>query len=126
MRTPGESGSESGTACCGPEAIEIHDNFGSALFAAGERDTVPAEAVAASLGCGKPTAVADLREGERVLDLGLRCAELLTRPRLVASAGARRRSSAGAAKAGVSKLIHLMTRLEQQGQADGKPWCSRR
>jgi arsenite methyltransferase len=41
-----------------------------ARYAADERDTLPAEAVAASLGCGNPTAVAELREGERVLDLG--------------------------------------------------------
>ena len=59
-----------GTACCGPEAIEIDDNFGSTLYAEDERDTLPAEALAASLGCGNPTAVADLHEGERVLDLG--------------------------------------------------------
>jgi len=61
---------EGGGACCGPAAIEVDDTFGSALYAAGERDTLPAEAVAASLGCGNPTAVADLHEGERVLDLG--------------------------------------------------------
>ncbi|MFD9903560.1 arsenite methyltransferase [Streptomyces sp. NPDC059063] len=61
---------EGGTACCGPQAIEVDDSFGSTLYAADERDALPAEAVAASLGCGNPTAVADLREGERVLDLG--------------------------------------------------------
>ncbi|MGW2224041.1 arsenite methyltransferase [Streptomyces formicae] len=61
---------EGGTACCGPQAIEVDDNFGSTLYAADERDQLPAEAVAASLGCGNPTAVADLHEGERVLDLG--------------------------------------------------------
>ncbi|MEV6165929.1 arsenite methyltransferase [Streptomyces sp. NPDC052052] len=61
---------EGGTACCGPQAIEIDDNFGSTLYAPDERDALPAEAVAASLGCGNPTAVADLHEGERVLDLG--------------------------------------------------------
>jgi SAM-dependent methyltransferase len=61
---------EGGTACCGPEPVEIDDNFGSALYAADDRDALPAEAVAASLGCGNPTAVAELREGERVLDLG--------------------------------------------------------
>ncbi|WP_438292630.1 arsenite methyltransferase [Streptomyces sp. HUAS TT7] len=59
-----------GTACCGPQAIEIGDNFGSTLYAADEREALPAGAVAASLGCGNPTAVADLHEGERVLDLG--------------------------------------------------------
>ncbi|WP_326809963.1 arsenite methyltransferase [Streptomyces scopuliridis] len=59
-----------GTACCGPEPVEADENFGGALYAADERDTLPAEAVAASLGCGNPTAVARLDEGERVLDLG--------------------------------------------------------
>ncbi|MFE0457276.1 arsenite methyltransferase [Streptomyces sp. NPDC058914] len=61
---------EGGTACCGPEPVEVDGTFGSTLYAADERDTLPAEAVAASLGCGNPTAVAALREGERVLDLG--------------------------------------------------------
>ncbi|MGW2747823.1 arsenite methyltransferase [Streptomyces sp. NPDC001450] len=61
---------EGGTACCGPEPVEVDENFGSTLYATDERDTLPAEAVAASLGCGNPTAVAELREGERVLDLG--------------------------------------------------------
>ncbi|KUM77136.1 arsenite methyltransferase [Streptomyces curacoi] len=61
---------EGGTACCGPEPVEVDESFGSTLYAADERDTLPAEAVAASLGCGNPIAVAELREGERVLDLG--------------------------------------------------------
>ena len=43
--------------------------FGSRLYDEAERD-VPAGAVNASLGCGVPTAVADLSEGETVLDLG--------------------------------------------------------
>ncbi|MFF3517040.1 arsenite methyltransferase [Streptomyces sp. NPDC002573] len=62
--------SEGSTACCGPEPVEVDENFGSTLYAAEDRDTLPVEAVAASLGCGNPTAVAELREGERVLDLG--------------------------------------------------------
>ncbi|MFE9454100.1 arsenite methyltransferase [Streptomyces sp. NPDC006739] len=61
---------EGGSACCGPEPVEVDENFGSTLYAADERDALPAEAVAASLGCGNPTAVTELREGERVLDLG--------------------------------------------------------
>ncbi|MGW1808457.1 arsenite methyltransferase [Streptomyces sp. NPDC002078] len=61
---------EGGTACCGPEPVEADENFGPARYATDERDALPAEAVAASLGCGNPTAVAELREGERVLDLG--------------------------------------------------------
>ncbi len=46
------------------------DPFGAALYAAADRDALPADAVAASLGCGNPLAVADLHEGETVLDLG--------------------------------------------------------
>ncbi|MFC9634726.1 arsenite methyltransferase [Streptomyces mirabilis] len=61
---------EGGTACCGPQPVEVDENFGSTLYAVAERDALPADAVAASLGCGNPTAVADLHEGERVLDLG--------------------------------------------------------
>ncbi|MFI1415108.1 arsenite methyltransferase [Streptomyces sp. NPDC020707] len=61
---------EGGAACCGPQPVEIDDTFGSTLYAAADREQLPAEAVAASLGCGNPTAVAELREGERVLDLG--------------------------------------------------------
>jgi SAM-dependent methyltransferase len=59
-----------GTGCCGPEPVETDENFGSTLYAADEREALPAEALAASLGCGNPTAVAELRAGERVLDLG--------------------------------------------------------
>ncbi|WUD17294.1 arsenite methyltransferase [Streptomyces sp. NBC_00519] len=61
---------EGATACCGPEPVEVDENFGSTLYAADERDALPIEALAASLGCGNPTAVAELQEGERVLDLG--------------------------------------------------------
>jgi SAM-dependent methyltransferase len=52
-----------GPGCCGPAS----ESFGEELY--GDED-VPAAAVQASLGCGVPTAVADLHEGETVLDLG--------------------------------------------------------
>jgi arsenite methyltransferase len=58
------------TGCCGPAAVEVDNSFGAALYSTADRDQLPAEAVAASLGCGNPTAVAELRAGERVLDLG--------------------------------------------------------
>lgn len=61
---------EGGGGCCGPEAVAVDETFGAALYGAEERDELPAEAVAASLGCGNPIAVAELRDGERVLDLG--------------------------------------------------------
>jgi len=54
-----------GGACCGEAA-----QYGTELYSALERDELPDGAVLASLGCGNPTAVADLHEGERVLDLG--------------------------------------------------------
>src|SRR5215217_4532641 len=56
--------------CCGPTGLEADEIFGSALYAAADRDSLPVAAVAASLGCGNPTTVAELREGETVLDLG--------------------------------------------------------
>jgi arsenite methyltransferase len=56
-------------ACCGP-TVEVDETFGSALYTAAERASLPVAAVAASLGCGNPIAIAELREGERVLDLG--------------------------------------------------------
>jgi len=56
--------------CGGPTVVETNDSFGSALYMAADRDSLPVAAVAASLGCGNPTAVAELRAGETVLDLG--------------------------------------------------------
>ena len=55
---------------CAPEAIDVDPVFGAGLYSADEHGELPAAAVAASLGCGNPTAVADLRPGETVLDLG--------------------------------------------------------
>jgi arsenite methyltransferase len=54
-----------GTACSTDEA-----GIGAGLYSALERDELPDAAVLASLGCGNPTAVADLEPGDRVLDLG--------------------------------------------------------
>ncbi|MGH3495372.1 MAG: arsenite methyltransferase, partial [Sciscionella sp.] len=45
-------------------------SFGAGLYDAEQRSEIPVEALLASLGCGNPTAVADLHPGERVLDLG--------------------------------------------------------
>ena len=56
--------------CCGPPVLEADKTFGSVLYTARDLDALPVTAVAASLGCGNPTAVAQLREGETVLDLG--------------------------------------------------------
>ena len=56
---------------CGPgSAVAVDEVFGATLYGADEAGEVPADALLASLGCGNPTAVAELREGEVVLDLG--------------------------------------------------------
>jgi SAM-dependent methyltransferase len=59
-----------GGGCCGPSAVEVEPGFGSQLYSADQRDELPDAAVVASLGCGNPVMVADLNEGETVLDLG--------------------------------------------------------
>ena len=59
--------------CCSPAGCgtaEVEVAFGSGLYSADEQGELPVEAIAASLGCGNPIAVADLRAGETVLDLG--------------------------------------------------------
>jgi SAM-dependent methyltransferase len=48
----------------------VEENFGASLYSADEKSELPAAALAASLGCGNPLAVADLHAGETVLDLG--------------------------------------------------------
>jgi arsenite methyltransferase len=57
--------------CCDPSCgVAASGSLGADLYAANERGELPEAAVLASLGCGNPTAVAELREGETVLDLG--------------------------------------------------------
>src|SRR6201992_4031682 len=64
----------SSTGCCGAEGAIVTEEqrapFGSYLYASGQRDELPESAVLASLGCGNPIAIAELHEGETVLDLG--------------------------------------------------------
>jgi arsenite methyltransferase len=66
-----------GTACCGPTCcestptLEMTSNpITGNLYDAFQSTEIPAEALAASLGCGNPTALATLNPGETVLDLG--------------------------------------------------------
>jgi ubiquinone/menaquinone biosynthesis C-methylase UbiE len=79
-----ESVGEGRVACCGPSdaagggcgcGTDVPDacgdgEFGAGLYLASDREALPDEAKLASLGCGNPTAVAELHEGETVLDLG--------------------------------------------------------
>lgn len=60
---------EGSSGCCGGTS-ESWDPITADLYDAGEMAGIPAEALLASLGCGSPTALAELREGETVLDLG--------------------------------------------------------
>jgi SAM-dependent methyltransferase len=57
-------------ACCTDEQAAAEARFGELLYDADQRGELPDAAVLASLGCGNPTAVAELHEGEVVLDLG--------------------------------------------------------
>ncbi len=59
------------SSCCGaaPPMANV-DPITSNLYSDGEREQLPVDAVAASLGCGNPTALAEIRPGETVLDLG--------------------------------------------------------
>jgi len=78
---------EGRAACCGPSTgshsspgscgcgVDVPDacggkEFGAGVYLKADRDALPDEAKLASLGCGNPTAVAELHEGETVLDLG--------------------------------------------------------
>jgi arsenite methyltransferase len=72
-------GATAGGVCCKPVGGNGHccdakseswDPITADLYDAGETAGLPAEALLASLGCGNPTALAELREGETVLDLG--------------------------------------------------------
>ena len=67
------------SSCCGPSADTVgrtvldeheRDVFGTSQYADEDREALPEDAKAVSLGCGNPTAVAQLNEGETVLDLG--------------------------------------------------------
>jgi len=64
----GQASCCSGNACGGTDAAR--DPITGNLYSAAEAATLPSAAVAASLGCGNPTALAELRAGETVLDLG--------------------------------------------------------
>ena len=65
---------DSTSSRCGPSSNPVSAGvgtvFGSVLYEGIDTDCLPEQAILASLGCGNPTAVADLHPGERVLDLG--------------------------------------------------------
>ena len=65
----GKSTCGCGTACCG-DGHDARDPITSNLYGDSDTSSLPEGAVRASLGCGNPTALAELRAGETVLDLG--------------------------------------------------------
>jgi SAM-dependent methyltransferase len=69
-----ETVTEGGTACCGGGSCCTDEaasaDFGASGYTSAERAELPDAAALASLGCGNPTAVGELREGDVVLDLG--------------------------------------------------------
>jgi arsenite methyltransferase len=76
----------SGTGCCSP--ADETGAFGAALYEKADQGEAPDGAISASLGCGVPTAIADLHDGEVVLDLGSGAgADVLISARRVAPTG---------------------------------------
>jgi SAM-dependent methyltransferase len=115
-------------AARGEGACECHDGFGGVLYKGA--DEVPEAALSASLGCGVPTAVADLHEGETVLDLGSGAgADVLISARRVGPSGRAigldmtdemlALARANAAAAGVENAEFLAGYLEDIPLADG-------
>jgi SAM-dependent methyltransferase len=112
-------------ACCSP-ADEM-GIFGSALYA--DMEGAPDSAISASLGCGIPTAVADLRDGETVLDLGSGAgADVLISARRVGATGRAigldmtdamlELARSNAAEAGVENVEFLRGYIEDMPLAD--------
>ncbi len=106
---------------CGPAGETV---FGSGLYDDAEADGATAAAVGASLGCGVPTAVADLHEGETVLDLGSGAgADVLISARRVGATGRAigldmtdemlELARANAAEAGVANVEFVKGHIEE-------------
>jgi len=127
-RTVGEGG------CCGPEAVsctpaDAAGVFGATLYDEASRGEALEAAVNASLGCGVPTAVADLTDGDLVLDLGSGAgADVLISARRVAPSGRAigvdmtdemlELARANAAEAGVENAEFVKAYLEEMPLAD--------
>ena len=116
----GSSANES--CCCGDGTVDAA--FGSSLYSSAEQDELPAEAVAASLGCGNPLAVAQLRTGDRVLGI-----DVLLSARRVGPSGFAygvdmtdemlALANANKAKAGVANVAFLKGTIEDVPLPDG-------
>ena len=120
-----------GCGCsCGPAAVEPLDDVARGLYSVDETSELPAEAVLASLGCGNPTALAELQPGEVVLDLGSGGGidVLLSRPpRRPHRQGLRHRHDRRDARAGAREPAQGRRRERRvpQGRARGHPAARR-
>jgi arsenite methyltransferase len=123
-----------GAGCCGPKGAscspaDASGVFGQTLYDESSREQLPEPAVNASLGCGVPTAVADLHDGETVLDLGSGAgADVLISARRVGPSGKAlgldmtdemlELARANATQAGISNVEFLKGYIEQLPLAD--------
>ena len=118
------TGGDDASCGCGPGV------FGSALYGDADAEGATQSAVSASLGCGVPTAVADLHEGETVLDLGSGAgADVLISARRVGASGKAigldmtdemlELARTNAAHAGVSNVEFVKGYIEELPLADG-------
>jgi SAM-dependent methyltransferase len=127
-------GSSAADSCCGTDATaaEAVGGFSAGLYREGETDGLPEEAVLASLGCGNPLAVASLRPGQTVLDLGSGGGlEVLLSARRVAPGGIAygldgsldmlALARANAAQAGVANVRFLHGHIEDIPLPDQRP-----
>ena len=126
---PTDEGSCCDSSCCGATDT-AERSFGAGLYDLTDADGLPMEAIEASLGCGNPTAVAELREGERVLDLGSGGGiDVLLSAKQVGPTGFAygvdmtdemlELARANAAKAGATNVEFLKGRIEQVPLPDG-------
>jgi SAM-dependent methyltransferase len=116
---------DSASSCCGPATTDASGTevFGGALYTREDARAAPETALNASLGCGVPTAVADLHEGETVLDLGSGAgADVLISARRVGATGRAigldmtdemlALATANAAQAGVANVEFIKGHIE--------------
>ncbi len=121
------TGAAAPSSCCGPAEVPLTDASGAQVFGDAlydpEEAMGAANAVGASLGCGVPTAVADLHEGETVLDLGSGAgADVLISARRVGATGRAigldmtdemlELARANAAEAGVANVAFVKGHIE--------------
>jgi arsenite methyltransferase len=126
----------SASGCCGTESLtcspadDDEGPFGGALYREASNEWIPEAAISASLGCGVPTAVAELAQGEIVLDLGSGAgADVLISARRVGPAGRAigldmtdemlELARANAAEAGVANVEFLKGYLESMPLPNG-------